>query len=196
LSTRKELRHSALVLVDVVNALNFAKWPQIVRYGIPMAKRLAALKRWMKAAGAPVIYANDNFSNWKADFSELFDFVVNKTRGAPIAEMLAPEHDDYFILKPKHSAFYLTPLELLLKQLKICNLVIGGIQTDMCVLLTAHDAHMRDFSLAVPSDCCSSEKIENHRWALTHLRNFLEADTRSSRLLMRSPASRGAAARL
>ncbi|MCC6797308.1 MAG: cysteine hydrolase [Candidatus Hydrogenedentes bacterium] len=169
---------SALVLVDVINAFDFNGGNALRKHALPAARRLAALKKKAQSLGRPVIYANDNFSQWQSDFPRLFKWIVESTHGDEIARILEPGAHDYFILKPKHSAFYLTPLELLLNNLGVRKIILGGFQTDMCVLLTAHDAHMRNFSLYIPSNCSASEKPENHRWAMRHVREFLEADTR------------------
>ena len=178
---KKQRNHSstktALLLVDVINAFDFEGGQRLLKHAAPVARNLAALKQKSKSRGLPVIYANDNFDQWQSDFPRLFTWIVEKTPGADIAELLEPNEDDYFILKPKHSAFYLTPLELLLQNLGVTKLILGGFQTDMCVLLTAHDAHMRNFTLRIPSDCSASEKVENHRWAIRHVGEFLNADT-------------------
>ena len=66
-------------------------------------------------------------------------------RGHPIARLLAPADDDYFVLKPKHSGFHATPLALLLEHLGTRTLVLTGFTAERCVLFTANDAYMRDF---------------------------------------------------
>lgn len=91
-----------------------------------------------------------------------------------------PDDDDYFVLKPKHSGFYATPLELLLRYLKVDELIITGIAGDNCVLFTAADAYMREISIAVPADCVISLNEDRNRSALKHMRASLKADTRPS----------------
>jgi nicotinamidase-related amidase len=103
--------------------------------------------------------------------------------GAPLVHAIAPEHDDYLVLKPKHSAFYASPLEVLLRQLGIDQLIVTGIAGDGCVLASAIDAHMRDFEVLVPSDCCASMTPARNAQALALLRHSLKLDTRSSRRL-------------
>ena len=94
---------------------------------------------------------------------------------------LAPDHDrDYFVLKPKHSAFFATPLETLLTYLGAKTLILTGLTGDMCVLLTAGDAFLRDFHLVVPSDCLASiDPMENRR-ALAYMKRVFDADVRAS----------------
>ena len=101
-------------------------------------------------------------------------------RGRPVAELLRPDPDDYFVLKPKHSAFFSTALDTLLDYLGARTLILSGISTDICVLFTANDAYMRDFFLVVPEDCVAAKDEEATRGALDLMRTVLKADTTPS----------------
>jgi nicotinamidase-related amidase len=163
-----------LLLVDVINDLEFETGDKLLRHALPAAKNLAALAKRARKAQVPVIYANDNFGHWRSDFSAIVRHCLDEdVRGRPLAELLAPERDDYFVLKPKHSAFFSTALETLLGSLGVKKLVLCGFAGDICVLFTAHDAHMREYELIVPSDCLASEDPASNRWALEHMRRFL-----------------------
>jgi nicotinamidase-related amidase len=83
---------------------------------------------------------------------------------------LRPKPDDYFVLKPQHSGFYGTPLELLLDHLSIHTLILTGFATDLCVLFTANDAHMRGFHLVVPKDCVAANSLKLTNATLNHVR--------------------------
>jgi nicotinamidase-related amidase len=174
----------ALLLIDVINALEFEGGDRLLEQARPMADHLAALKRRAHAAGVPAIYANDNFGRWQSDFAKVLEHCrADGVRGKPIADRLAPEADDYFVLKPKHSGFYSTTLDTLLDYLEVDTLILTGLTTDRCVLFTAADAYMRDFNLVVPSDCVASIDPGDHRAALAHIRRVLNADVRPSREL-------------
>src|SRR5690606_12551283 len=109
---------TALLLIDCINDLEFAEGDQLLRYALPMAQQIQQLKRRAKDAGIPVIYVNDNFGRWQSNFKNQVDHCLNDgVRGQPIAELLQPEEDDYFVLKPRHSGFYCTALEILLEYL-------------------------------------------------------------------------------
>jgi nicotinamidase-related amidase len=139
------------------------------------------LKARARKTGVPVIYANDNFGKWRSDFRSLVEHCLNDgVRGRPIAELLRPEHDDYFVLKPKHSGFHSTTLDLLLTHLGAQTLVLSGVAGNFCVLFTAHDAYMRDFKLLVPPDCVASETQADDRYALGHMAKVTKADVRAS----------------
>jgi nicotinamidase-related amidase len=170
-----------LLLIDVINDLEFDGGAVLLRHGLPMARRLAALVRRARSSRVPIIYANDNFGRWRSDFRTQVERCLREgVRGRPIAELLRPTSSDYFVLKPKHSAFFSTALDCLLKAMNARTLVLTGIAGDNCVLFTAHDAHMRDFRLAVPADCVASERPAGNRWALDHMARFLRADVRPS----------------
>jgi nicotinamidase-related amidase len=127
------------------------------------------------------VYANDNFGGWTREFGELVRMC--EARGSPARELvrsLAPESDDYRVLKPRHSAFFGTPLEFLLEELGATSLIMAGIAADNCVLFTASDAYVRKFRVWVPGDCVVSLRALDRKRALDHMRRVLKADVRSS----------------
>lgn len=170
----------ALLLIDVINAMDFDGGETLARNALPAARALAKLRQKAKALGIPVIYANDNFGKWRSDFREVVEHALEEVPGRPIAKLLKPEKDDYFVLKPKHSAFYATTLDTLLKYLGTRRLVMGGFSGDVCVLFTAGDAYMRDLHVHVPSDCIASVNAEENRRALAYMRRVLDVRTAPS----------------
>jgi nicotinamidase-related amidase len=171
----------ALVLIDVINDMEYEGGAELLRNAMPIAPRLAELKRRARAAGIPVVYANDNFGKWRSDFREVVEHCTcDGVRGAPFVRQLAPDEDDYFVLKPKHSAFFATTLQTLLEYLGPRRLILAGIAGDTCVLLSASDAYMRDFHLNVPSDCTASISDEHNRGALDYMTRVLQVDTTPS----------------
>ena len=98
----------------------------------------------------------------------------------PIAELLRPEPDDYFVLKPKHSGFQFTTLDVLLAHLGAKTLVLTGVAGNFCVLFTANDAYMRDYRLVVPCDCIASQTEGDDRYALEHMASVTKARTAPS----------------
>lgn len=171
----------ALLLIDVINDLDFPEANQLLRYARPMAKKLSRLKERAKKAGVPVIYVNDNFGRWRSDFRrQVRHCLRDGSRGHEIVSLLRPDENDYFVLKPKHSGFFSTTLETLLHYLGSRKLILTGIAGNFCVLFTANDAYMRDYDLIIPSDCTVSNTAEENRQALALMRKFLKADTRPS----------------
>ena len=165
--SRRRKPDSALVIIDMINALDFPGGAGLLRQALPAARRIARLKQRLKAAGVPAIYVNDNFTHWREDFGELVAICSqDDVLGAPLARALPPENDDYAILKPQHSAFYNTPLEVLLRQLGIVRVVLTGIAGDSCLLASAFDARMRGFAPVVPRDCIASITAQRNRNAI------------------------------
>src|SRR5687767_13623042 len=166
----------ALILIDVINALDFDSGQQLLEHALPMARNIAELKRRAKALGIPAVYVNDNFGRWQSDLNQVLDHVLHDgVPGRPLAEILHPERDDYFVLKPKHSGFFSTQLDILLDYLGARTLVVTGIQANICVLFTANDAYMRDYALVVPSDCVASADPAEAEHALKEMEVVLKA---------------------
>jgi nicotinamidase-related amidase len=167
----------ALVLIDVINDLEFEGGEELLRTALPAARRIARLKERAHLAGVPVIYVNDNFGRWRSDFKRIVTHCLrDNVRGGPIAELLTPDEDDYFVLKPKHSGFFSTALELLLDYLGARQLILTGFAGNNCVLFTANDAYMRDYDLIIPADCTASINPEENEYALQQMQEVLKAN--------------------
>jgi nicotinamidase-related amidase len=172
---------SALLILDMISCWNYPDGQTLLRHALRIAPAIAALRDRCRARGVPVIYANDNSGQWRSDFK----FVVREAlespgRGARIAQMLEPADEDYFVLKPKHSAFFATPLELLLDHLRVRRLIVVGVTSDQCIAATVVDARMRDFEVIVPEDAIATITPARNRRALAHLREVLLTPTTPS----------------
>jgi len=168
---------TALLLIDVINDFRFPEAGELLRFAVPMAARLRALKTKAREANIPAIYINDNFGRWQSNFSTLIRHCMTSP-GKQIVRALLPRGDDYFVLKPKHSAFYSTTLDTLLRYLGATRLIITGIAANICVLFTASDAYMRDFRLWIPQDCVCSNTTRDNDFAVEQMRTVLKADVR------------------
>lgn len=168
----------ALLIIDMINAFDFEGAEALLPRALAAAKAIAALKQRARKARVPIVYVNDNFGRWRSDFRSLLDHCLRDgVPGKPIAELLRPGDDDYFVLKPKHSGFQYSALELLLAHLGVQTLVLTGVAGNFCVLFTAHDAYMRDFHIVVPSDCIASQTEDDDRAALAHMAKITKART-------------------
>ncbi|CAF1125489.1 unnamed protein product [Adineta steineri] len=174
-------QNTALLLIDIINHFEFDDNEELLETIDEMGKHIASLKEAAYKAGMPIIYVNDNFGKWRSDFHTVTDYVIKEnTRGKHLAELLLPNDEDYFILKPKHSGFYCTPLDILLNHLGIKTLILTGLAGNCCVLFTANDAYMRNFKLIIPKDCIGSNTRKENDQALKQMECILKADTRSS----------------
>jgi nicotinamidase-related amidase len=167
----------ALLLIDVINDLEFEDGAELFKYALPAARNIAALKRLAKRVGIPVVYVNDNFGRWQSDLNKLVAHCLqDDVRGKPIVELLQPDEDDYFVLKPKQSGFFSTTLDTLIDYLQVNTLILVGFTGNICVLFTAHDAYMRDLQLIVPRDCIASVDPEANEQTLQHIATVLKGN--------------------
>ena len=168
----------ALVLVDVINDFDFPGADALIRAAEAASVPLARLAARARAAGVPVLYVNDNFGRWRSDWRTVVTQCVSeKSRGHRVARRLRPTGDDYFVLKPKHSGFFSTPLDILLRYLGVDTVILAGFAADICILLTANDAYMRDYRVVVPRDCVASNTRAKTAFALREIREVLKGAT-------------------
>jgi nicotinamidase-related amidase len=171
-------RKTALLIIDMLNTMQFPEAAQLRRFALPAARKIARLKEKLKKRGMPVIYVNDNFGQWKSDWEQVYEKCVEKkSLGKEMAEMLRPSPDDFFVLKPKHSGFYSTTLEVLLDDLGVRHLILTGMAGNLCVLFTANDAHMREYKVTVPRDCIASNTKKENEFTIKQLRDALQMKT-------------------
>ena len=173
-----------LLVIDAINDFRFEDGAQVLADALSVAERIKRLKARTRRAGIPTVYVNDNFGRWRSDFRALISHCLRPAaQGRAVTRLLRPERRDYFVLKPKHSAFYSTALGLLLDHFRARTLILTGLLADSCILATAQDAYMRGYQLIVPADCVAARAPEDRRQALALMRRTLHADTRISTTL-------------
>ncbi|MGP7796261.1 isochorismatase family cysteine hydrolase [Sphingomonas sp. CLY1604] len=170
---------TALVIIDMVNALDFEGGERLKPAAEATVGPILDLRDAADAAGVPVIYVNDNNGQWHSERDRLIeDTLAKDAPGRDLTRALRPRRDDFFIIKPQFSGFYATNLPVLLPQLGVSRLVLTGVAADICVLFTAADAHMRQYELWVPSDAIAGNHEERTRWAVEIMKNSMAAETR------------------
>jgi nicotinamidase-related amidase len=97
------------------------------------------------------IYVNDSYGDWTPSQQELSERAMNGARPDLVEPILPPDEVD-FLVKARHTIFYMTPLEYLLGQREIDHLVLVGQVTEQCILYSALDAYVRHFEVTVPPD--------------------------------------------
>ncbi|HET6631302.1 MAG TPA: isochorismatase family cysteine hydrolase [Rhodanobacteraceae bacterium] len=174
----KPLANSALLIIDMINQFDFPGGDALRRQCDDVATAIETLRQRFDEAHRPVIYVNDNFGRWRSNFEKLIERCERAgSDGGALARRMAPRPTDYFVLKPQNSAFYHTPLVLLLASLKARELTLAGIAGDQCVMQTAMDAHLRDYGLQVPADATASITPARNRRALDYLHEVVGVDT-------------------
>jgi len=172
--------NTALLILDMISGFDFEDGETLFPKALKAAQNLSKLRDRARSAEIPVLFVNDNFGKWKQDFGAFVRSVKDSEKGSQMIDLIGPEPGDYHILKPQRSAFYATPLEVLLLTLNVSELFITGVTTDICVLFSAHDAYMRGYKLHVPSDCTAAVEDAHHRSALEFMARVVYAETRPS----------------
>ncbi len=167
----------AVLLVDFVNPLDFPGSEDLAEPAVVAARAASKLVRQARHAGVPVIYANDNFGIWQSDFGAMVERLANGSgTSSTIVKLLRPKRGDLTILKPMHSAFFGSPLDLVLRKMGARSLVIAGLATDICVQLTAADAFLRGLKVHVPPESTAAESEAKKQTALAYMRDILKCD--------------------
>ncbi len=168
---------TALLVLDLISEFRFPDAERILRGARRPARAIARVKARARSARIPVIYVNDTAGKWESDSRAFVQrCLASDARGRDVVGLIRPDLEhDYFMFKPKHSAFFGTPLQSLLGQLGIRRLVLTGITSHQCVLFTAMDAYVRDYQLAVPADCVGAGSRADTRHALFIAEHSLRA---------------------
>lgn len=185
----------ALLIVDMLSSFDSPANRHLFKEALRVASAIQHLKQRCNAVHVPTIYINDNDGRWRSDGPKVMHQNASpQRRGFAIQQRLQPGPEDYVVLKPRHSGFRATPLELLLKKLQAHTLIVTGTTAAQCVLFTAVDAYVREFSLFVPRDCLVYGGRRDRSAVLHMLNGALAADTRPAAAL-RLPAMRRSARR-
>ncbi len=188
--------NTALLILDMISGFDFEDGDTLFPKALKAAENLSKLRDRARNAEVPVLFVNDNFGKWEQDFGEFVRSVKDSEKGRRMIDLIGPQRGDYHILKPQRSAFYATPLEVLLLTLNVSELIITGVTTDICVLFSAHDAYMRGYKLRVPSDCAAAVDDAHHESALEFMARVVYAETRpSSDVLFAAPPARSSSGR-
>ncbi|WP_404446736.1 cysteine hydrolase [Sutcliffiella horikoshii] len=169
------MKQTALLIIDIINDFQFKHGSILAEKTTRIVPNIEAIKKYMHKEGLPVIYINDHYNLWQADYDKIMEKCRNEW-SEPIMKALYPTGDDFFLIKPKHSAFFGTALHTLLSQLNVKKLILTGLAGNICVLFTANDAYMREFELVIPNDAIASADDQDHTYALRMMENVLKAD--------------------
>lgn len=179
-------RRVALLIIDMINDFDFPQGKSLARQSVLIAENILKLKTRLKKHRVPVIYLNDNFGQWRSDWKDVYEYCTRPgCRGRKAAQALQPQADDYFILKPRHSGFFGTTLDILLKDLGVEKIILTGVAGNICILFTANDAHMRDLKVCIPNDCTASNTTRENKNALLQMKKVLGLNVVNSHLTVR-----------
>lgn len=146
------MSHSAgLVVIDMLNRYEHEDADRLtssVRDALPAMQALIAQAR---QRDVPIVYVNDNYGDWSAGPGELCERALQGSHRA-LVEPVLPPAGTAFVTKARHSIFYETSLEYLLRSMGVQRLILTGQVTEQCVLYSALDAYVRHYHVTVPRD--------------------------------------------
>ncbi|UJL46440.1 cysteine hydrolase [Virgibacillus sp. NKC19-16] len=171
---KQSLENTAVLFVDVINDFDFEGGDDLLKHTDEILPSMKKLKDFAKDNELPIIYINDHYGLWQADFNKIIDRCKND-RSKHVIDALKPDKHDYFLIKPQHSAFFQTPLQSLLRDIGKTHLIMAGIAGDICILFTAKDAYMYGFDMHIPENCMASEEKEGSEYALYLMRTVMDA---------------------
>ncbi|GHD93054.1 cysteine hydrolase family protein [Streptomyces naganishii] len=172
----------ALIVIDMINTYDHKDAELLIPSVEPVVPVITDLLRRAREQDVPVIYVNDNFGEWRSHHGELLDHALAGPH-ARLVEPIKPDSDSLFVLKTRHSIFFETPLEYLLRQQGLTRLVLVGQVTEQCVLYSALDAHIRHFDVVVPEDAVAHIHEDLARAALRMMERNMGARVCESREL-------------
>ncbi|WP_010648943.1 isochorismatase family cysteine hydrolase [Oceanobacillus massiliensis] len=171
----KSLSKTAVIIVDIINNFDFDGGDNLFQHTKEILPNLINLKKFAKENDLPLIYVNDHYGLWQADFNKIINYCKNE-KSSEIIEIMKPDDNDYFLIKPQHSAFFQTPLQSLLTELDKTDLIMAGIAGDICILFSAKDAYMYMYDIHVPKNCMASERKDNNDYALYLMNSVMKAN--------------------
>lgn len=165
--------NTALVIVDMQHDFLDEGAPCLVAQGRKIVPALQRLLEECRAVKIPVIHVHTVWRKDGADvppFTTSEEFRVRGLRdgepGTQIIPELRPIGNEYVVVKKRYSGFYLTDLELQLRNLGVTYVIVTGVATAFCVRATVQDACYRDFVPVVPRECVTSDTDQEHEQSL------------------------------
>ncbi len=182
---------AALLALDLITDFEFPDGPAVRRALRRHAAAICTLLQRARAHRIPVLYVNDNLGAWRSDAPALIAHCLQPRRsGAGLIRPMCPTATDEILLKPRHSAFFGTPLEPLLREHRVDTLLLLGISAESCVWMTACDAHTRGYRLVIPADTMAGASARALRATLTGLQDVLGARVPAHAASLRFDAGR------
>jgi nicotinamidase-related amidase len=166
---------SALVVVDMINSYEHPDAEELTKSVEQALPNMVSLVERAADEDVLTIYVNDNFGAWTSNRDDLVEEAL-KSKHRSLVEPIAPKADTLFVVKARHSVFYETPLEYLLRQEEVDRIVLAGQVTEQCILYSALDGYIRHFEVAVPADATAHIHEELAKAALKMMEINMSAE--------------------
>ena len=170
---------TAVLVVDMLNSYQHPDAEVLVPNVEKIIEPLADLvRRARESDDVDVVYVNDNFGDFTAQFSDIVQAALSGARPDLVKPIVpAPNFSDSRRLtKVRHSAFYSTPLTYLLGRLGTKRLIVTGQVTEQCILYTALDACVRHFPVVIPTDAVAHIDAELGEVACKMMERNMDAE--------------------
>lgn len=166
----------AVLVIDMLNTYRHEDADVLARNVADIVDPLAGLiSRVCDRDDVDLIYVNDNYGDFDADFRDVVEAALHGQR-PELVTPIAPDENCLRLLKVRHSAFYASSLDYLLRRLETRKLILTGQVTEQCILYTALDAYVRHFSVVVAPDAVAHIDPELSDAALTMMQRNMHAE--------------------
>jgi nicotinamidase-related amidase len=167
---------TAVVVIDMMNTYQHPDAEELIPNVEQIIDPLADLVRRARVAdGVDVVYVNDNYGDFTAQFSDIVRSALDGAR-PDLVKPIVPSDDCRVLTKVRHSAFYATALAYLLARLETERVILTGQVTEQCILYTALDAYVRHFKVVIPTDAVAHIDAELGKAALKMMRQNMSAE--------------------
>lgn len=140
---------TALIVIDMLNPYGHEDAEPLMDSVSNMLPSLQELTQRAPDAGLLTVYVNDNHGDWSAGPKKIVRRALDGAAPS-LVEPIVPDEDTPFIVKARHSVFYQTLLEYVLRREDVDRLILAGQVTEQCILYSALDAYVRHFEFVVP----------------------------------------------
>ena len=166
---------TAVIIADMLNSYDHEDAEPLVESVREQLPGIVELRDRAQASGALLVFVNDNHDAWEAGRDELIEKALAGEH-PELVEPIAPRDPVPFIAKGRHSAFYQTALDHLLRSEDVQQVVLAGQVTEQCILYSALDAYLRGFDMVVPPDAVAHIDAELAQAALKMMESNMHAE--------------------
>lgn len=138
--------------------------------------------------GVPIVYVNDSFCSAEAEVDAHIRIMgrhaVIGTVGHEVVDELRPQGCDFIVDKKVYDGFYGTRLDMLLRELKVTDVIVTGIWINCCVFHTVMGAWCRRYGTILPLDCSEAKVQAGKDWAAAYMQHYYTTHLTDSKTLI------------
>jgi nicotinamidase-related amidase len=142
---------SALIVIDMLNPYEHEDAEQLAESAAGVIEPLRALVARADPDETLVAYVNDNHGSWEAGREQLVERAL-AGRHPELIEPIVPDAGLPFVIKGRHSIYYQTAVDELLRSNEVRRVILAGQVTEQCILYSSLDAYLRGYEICVPTD--------------------------------------------